>query len=333
LIYLKDLASLKELWLVRTQITDAGLAHLSNLRKLEVLFLSGTKLTGEGLVFLKEIPAVKYLNLEQTNFNHSGLSNCKVWSDTLDALWLGDTKITDVDLVHLANFKILTSLKLSNTSITDAGLVHIKKLNSLESLYLDNTYIADDGLTSLKDLPNLQKISVLETGVTNAGLEKFKQICASKSVIVKWELPQIISKPPSLFGKPLPDLKDIKVDFSMTNTKNKNILVCFFDMEQRPSRNCLRQLSKRAQELKAKEVVIIAVQASKVNENKLNDWMKKYKISFPIGIIEGDEEKTRFTWGVRSLPWLILTDKKHDVRAEGFSLTELDEKISEITQR
>jgi hypothetical protein len=30
---------------------------------------------------------------------------------------------------------------------------------------------------------------------------------------------------------------------------------------------------------------------------------------------------------VKSLPWLILTDKNHKVTAEGFSLTELDEKI------
>ena len=43
-------------------------------------------------------------------------------------------------------------------------------------------------------------------------------------------------------------------------------------------------------------------------------------------MIQGDA-KTRFTWGVRSLPWLILTDAKHVVRAEGFALTELDDKI------
>ncbi len=47
-------------------------------------------------------------------------------------------------------------------------------------------------------------------------------------------------------------------------------------------------------------------------------------------MIEGDEEKIRFTWGVRSLPLLILTDKEHIVRAEGFMLSELEAKIGEV---
>jgi len=38
----------------------------------------------------------------------------------------------------------------------------------------------------------------------------------------------------------------------------------------------------------------------------------------------------RFYWGVKSLPWLILSNKQHIVQAEGFALSELDEKIQEI---
>jgi hypothetical protein len=44
-------------------------------------------------------------------------------------------------------------------------------------------------------------------------------------------------------------------------------------------------------------------------------------------MIQDNEEKTRSAWGVKSLPWLILTDDEHVVRAEGFALTELDDKI------
>jgi hypothetical protein len=333
LAFLKDLDSLKELWLVKTQITDDGLAHLSNLRKLEVLFLSHTKLTGKGLAFLKEFPALKYLELGRTNIGNRGLANCKQWSDTLDGLQLDYTKISDADLAHLVCLKVLKRLDLSNTSITDAGLVHIKKLNSLENLNLDNTYITDDGLMLLKDLPNLQKINIMETSVTNACLENFKQISASKSVIVEWEISQIMSKPLSLLGKHLPDLKALNIEIPTIDTESKMLLVCFFDMEQRPSRNCLRQLSKSAQELKAKDVVVVAIQASKIDENKIDEWIKKYNIPFTVGVITTDVEKTRFTWGVRSLPWFILTNYKHIVRAEGFSLSELDEKISAITQR
>jgi protocatechuate 3,4-dioxygenase beta subunit len=58
--------------------------------------------------------------------------------------------------------------------------------------------------------------------------------------------------------------------------------------------------------------------------------MEKYDVPFLTGVIEDDEEKTRFNWGVRSLPWLILTDKEHNVTAEGFVAAELDAKINEI---
>ena len=64
-----------------------------------------------------------------------------------------------------------------------------------------------------------------------------------------------------------------------------------------------------------------------MDEDNLNKWCKKYDVSIPIGMVRGDEEKTKFAWGVRSLPWLILTDSKHVVTAGGFGLTELNAKI------
>lgn len=91
----------------------------------------------------------------------------------------------------------------------------------------------------------------------------------------------------------------------------------------------MRQLSSKAQELKTKGVFVAAVHASKVDDNKLRLWVKKYRISFPVGMVQGDEEKARFSWGIRSLPWLTLTDTQHVVIAEGFSVAELDEKLKD----
>ena len=106
------------------------------------------------------------------------------------------------------------------------------------------------------------------------------------------------------------------------------ILVCFWDMQQRPSRYCLRQLAEQAEQLKEKGVIIVAVQASEVEQASLSEWIQKYGIPFPVGLVETGAEGTRLAWGVRSLPWLILTDSKHVVVAEGFQLSELDEKIA-----
>ena len=133
----------------------------------------------------------------------------------------------------------------------------------------------------------------------------------------------------SLVGKPLPELKELKIDLPLANVSDKMILVCFWDMNQRPSRNCIMRLAKQAQQLKQKGVTVVAVQASKIDENTLNEWVKKNNIPFPVGMVQSDVEKTRFAWGVRSLPWLILTDKGHVVTAEGFSANELNEKIKQ----
>lgn len=134
----------------------------------------------------------------------------------------------------------------------------------------------------------------------------------------------------SLLGRQLPDLNDLSIKLPADRIKAKMILVCFFDMQQRPSRNCLRQLSKRAQEFQAQDVIVLAAQASKVKEKELNEWVRENNVPFPIGMVQGDEESIRFAWGVRSLPWLILTDRQRIVTTGGFALNELDEKVKEI---
>ena len=103
-------------------------------------------------------------------------------------------------------------------------------------------------------------------------------------------------------------------------------------MQQRPSRYYIRQVAKEAYRLKQKGIVVVAVQASKIDQKTLDEWVKKYKIPFAIGMVQTDTEKAKFKWGFRSLPWMILTDAKHVVRSNGFSLNELNKKI-ELAQK
>ena len=133
-------------------------------------------------------------------------------------------------------------------------------------------------------------------------------------------------------GRELPAFEGIELDLSAERAKDKAILLCFLDINQRPSRNCMQQLSTKAKELKAKDIIIVAIQVSKTDESDLSEWIKENNFSFPVGMVQGDQEKTCFTWGVRSLPWLILTDKKHAVTAEGFAINELDEKIKNLNE-
>jgi len=143
---------------------------------------------------------------------------------------------------------------------------------------------------------------------------------------------RIHTKHVSLTGKQLPDFQDFNIDLSPADANEKMLVACFWDMNQRPSRNCILQLSKRAQELKAKDIVIIAVQASKGEINALDKWVSENNIVFPFGMIQGNVEQTRLAWGIKSLPWLILTDSKHIVQAEGFALSELEAKLQQISR-
>ena len=137
----------------------------------------------------------------------------------------------------------------------------------------------------------------------------------------------------SLVGAKLPNLSMFIGDAFDTLMQTKMILICFFDMNQRPSRRCVLQLAEQTEPLQEKGVTIIAVQASKVSEKALTGWIEKNNVPFPMGAIEADVAEARFAWGVRSLPWLILTDRERVVRAEGFPLRELDENIKEISRR
>jgi hypothetical protein len=128
-----------------------------------------------------------------------------------------------------------------------------------------------------------------------------------------------------LLGKSIPGISELGIKSEAA--KDKAMLICFFDYEQRPSRNCIQEINKKAQELKEKDIEIIAVQASKIEQDILDEWIEKNNISIPVGMIQDNEEETKLNWGVKSLPWLILTDKEHVVQEEGFSVSEIEEKI------
>jgi hypothetical protein len=127
----------------------------------------------------------------------------------------------------------------------------------------------------------------------------------------------------------IPPFEGIDIEFDIEQAGDKPLLVCFFDMQQRPSRNCIIHLNKKAPELKEKDIVVVAVQVSKIDKSALDKWIKSSNIQFPVGTIEANVEEIRSNWNVKSLPWLILTDKNHVVTAEGFSIDELGEKIKE----
>jgi hypothetical protein len=131
----------------------------------------------------------------------------------------------------------------------------------------------------------------------------------------------------SLVGKPLPGLTEFDLRSASVLAGGKRVLVCFWDLNQRPSRNCVQQLTRRAELLAGKDVYVVLVQTPAVPDQIMIDWLRKNRVAFPVGKVRGAPEALSKTWGVQSLPWLILTDRNHIVTAEGFGIDELGDKI------
>ena len=132
---------------------------------------------------------------------------------------------------------------------------------------------------------------------------------------------------PSLVGKILPSIAEFGINLEPDVFKNNKLLICFFDYSQRPSRNCVLTLNEKTQSLLDKNIFLIFIQAESISEGTLTSWLKQNEIVPRVGKSKIDLHALELRWGVKSLPWLILTDTNHDVTDEGFSITDLDEKI------
>ena len=169
-------------------------------------------------------------------------------------------------------------------------------------------------------IPRTWQISVGQTSQTIA-FDK-GDLIENFELIVRPDL----AKASSLAGGPLPGFDGLKIDLPAEQIKDKRVLVCFFDWEQRPSRSCVMQLAKQNDVLKAKGAAVAAVSVSTRDDTALQSWAKQNQIPFPVGIIQGDKDETLFTWSVKSLPWLVLTDGDHTVTADGFNPAEVDQR-------
>ena len=133
--------------------------------------------------------------------------------------------------------------------------------------------------------------------------------------------------PKVVVGHVLPDLSEFNVRLDPGLTQNRRLLICFWDRNQRPSRNAILSLNEKANSLLEKGLYMFFIHAGAIEEKTFTSWLKRNEIKPPAGISRDGLPGLEYTWGVQSLPWLILTDKNHVVIAEGFSITELDEKL------
>jgi uncharacterized GH25 family protein len=134
-----------------------------------------------------------------------------------------------------------------------------------------------------------------------------------------------------LKGKPLPDLNSLGFAADAA-PPGKPVLLCLLDVQQRPSRRMARLLGDQLEALRGKGITVLAAQFVPATDENWNDWKDANPVQFPITRLSNKAEKPRWASGLENLPWLILSDKKGVVAAEGFDLDELDSKMAEVNK-
>jgi len=138
---------------------------------------------------------------------------------------------------------------------------------------------------------------------------------------------RIVPEAPKLLGKELPSLAALADGEQLEAAGDEPVLICFCDIDQRPSRFCLRELVKKLPALEARKVQLRAVDLSGGDPARIQAWAAQNGVRFPLVALaeDQDHDQIRRSFGIRGLPWLILTDSSHIVGAEGFGIGELDE--------
>jgi hypothetical protein len=132
----------------------------------------------------------------------------------------------------------------------------------------------------------------------------------------------------SLQGCILPSMAELFAGLPPAANGDTSTLLCLVDIEQRPSRQCLVDLSKKTGVLSGKGVTPVILQVSSVNLRQYQDWLKANEIDMPIHIAAADFASKKSAWGVKALPWLILADRDRVVKAEGFPASEIERVVS-----
>jgi hypothetical protein len=157
--------------------------------------------------------------------------------------------------------------------------------------------------------------------------------------------------PSSLVGSQLPDLRLLETGFKYKGFKNKKNLVVFVDYTKRPSQIAIDLLKRRRLDLSRSNVEVICIQVAPVDEADFAAWKKENRMWFPMYILPGRPgwdgknnpliskgtskitNTLRREWGVRSLPWTILTDENQNILATGLNIPRILSMVYQEQQR
>jgi len=192
--HLTKIQTLKQPKLVKTKVTNAGIAHvkemsnlegldlqdvntvdnaclndIQGLKKLKFLRIYGPGFAGDGIAPIGEMKSLRALSMHQTGLGDENINHLKPLVD-LERLLLYGTHVTDKGMGELAGMAKLKELDLRatacGTAAMEAYLSHMSELRILD-LSECNTPKLDDAIPAIAKLEHLENLNLWHTGVTD----------------------------------------------------------------------------------------------------------------------------------------------------------------------
>ncbi len=131
----------------------------------------------------------------------------------------------------------------------------------------------------------------------------------------------------SLVGKPMPALDGTGLEAALRDAAGKRVVLCFFDVNQRPSRHYIKLLAGKAEQLAARNSVLFGLDLSGIDRAELENRIAALGISFPVGSAGAKSGKAADAWGIEGLPYLVVIDGSSKVCAVGVAQADLESEL------
>ena len=166
-----------------TEATDGRLIKLQEVAELKEIRLVGTDVSDMGLGYLRNHELMERIHIENNGgISNAGLSNLP-FKSPLKELTIFGTQVTNEGMASVAKFEGLKRLAVEG--ITDEGFGQLRNLDALEELDLLRCKITDRGIPHFAALSNLKQLQLTHCEITIPVERRLRQALPNTKVTTR----------------------------------------------------------------------------------------------------------------------------------------------------